>query len=195
MGMAEPTTLLEAERFFADPDQALDFVVKMRWPDGVTCPRCDCREVGFISTRRVWRCKGCKKDFSAKVGTILEDSPIGFGKWLPAIWLICSSKNEISSYELARDLGVTQKTAWFMLHRIRMAMQAESWDKLTGEVEVDETYIGGKSRKMHKKADPRRHRRRGKGRGHGPPGAQQAVPILAGSREEGLQSQPGLVTG
>ncbi len=107
-------------------------------------------EHSFLSTRGIWKCKGCEKQFSVKLGTIFEDSPLGLDKWLPAVWLTANSKNGISSHELGRALGVTQKSAWFMLHRIRLAMQTGSFDKLNGEVEVDETYIGGKARNMHK---------------------------------------------
>ena len=145
-----PETLLEAVRYFTDKDAALAFVVALRWPDGVTCPDCDHKEVSFLSTRRIWKCLSCKRQFSVKRGSIFEDSPIGLEKWLPALWLIVNCKNGISSYELARDLKVTQKTAWFMLHRIRLAMQAKSFNKLGGEIEIDETYIGGKARNMHK---------------------------------------------
>jgi transposase-like protein len=147
--MSEPTTLLEAIQHFSDPGRAHDFVVRMRWPDGVSCPHCNSTEVGFVQTRCIWNCKGCKKQFSAKVGTIFEDSPIGLGQWLPAIWLICNAKNGISSYEISRGLGVTQKTAWFMLHRIALAMQTESFQMIDGETQVDETIIGGKARFMH----------------------------------------------
>ena len=146
-----PETLHMAILYFSDPDRALEFLVRFRWPDGkATCPRCESKENSFISTRRIWKCKGCKKQFSAKSGTIMEDSPIGLDKWLPAIWMLCGCKNGISSYEIHRDLGVSQKTAWFMLHRIREAMQDKASNKLGGEVEVDETFIGGKARNMHK---------------------------------------------
>jgi transposase-like protein len=145
-----PETLLEAVQYFADKDVALAFVAGLRWPGGVTCPRCESKEVTFLKTRRLWKCRGCQKQFSAKVGTIFEDSPIGLEKWLPAMWMVANCKNGISSYELARALGVTQKTAWFMLHRLRLAMQAKSFDKFKGEVEVDETYIGGRVTNMHK---------------------------------------------
>lgn len=145
-----PKSLLEAVRYFSDLDVANGYVAKLRWPDGPVCPRCDGREHSFISTRRLWKCKTCKRQFSVKLGTIFEDSPLGLDKWLPAIWLAANSKNGISSHELARALGVTQKSAWFMLHRIRLAMQRGSLDKLSGVVEVDETYIGGKARNMHR---------------------------------------------
>jgi transposase-like protein len=150
--VAEPTNLLEAIRYFSDPDLAFDFVLKLRWADGnVTCPRCGHGETSFISTRRIWKCKGCKRQFSLKVGTIFEDSPLGFDKWLPAIWLIANSKNSISSHELARSLGVTQKSAWFMLHRIRDAMKTGTFQKMSGITEVDDTFIGGLAKNMHRK--------------------------------------------
>jgi transposase-like protein len=149
-----PKTLLQAVRFFADPENCRRFMVGMRWPDGVTCPRCGSQEVAYLENARVWKCRG-KHDaqkFSAKVGTIMEDSPIGLDKWLPAIWLIVNCKNGVSSYEVHRALGVTQKTAWFLLHRIRLAMQDEGGGKLGGAgktVEADETWIGGKARGMN----------------------------------------------
>jgi transposase-like protein len=145
-----PETLLEAVTFFSDKDVSLSFVARLRWPDGISCPYCQAPEPSFLSTRRIWKCKGCKKQFSAKVGTIFEDSPIPLEKWLPAMWFVVNCKNGISSYELARALGVTQKTAWFMAHRIRLAVQTGTFGKLSGEVEVDETFIGGKARFMHK---------------------------------------------
>src|SRR6266849_3481065 len=145
-----PETLLEAVKFFADQDVSLAFVAKLRWPNGVTCPRCAAGETSFLSTRRIWKCKGCKKQFSAKVGTIFEDSPLGLDKWLPALWMVVNAKNGVSSCELARSLGVTQKTGWFMLHRIRLAMQDGSIEKMKGRVEADETFIGGLARNMHK---------------------------------------------
>jgi len=149
----EPRNLVEAIRYFSDPDRAFDFVLKLRWADGnVTCPRCEHAEVSFLSTRRIWKCKGCKKQFSLKVGTIFEDSPLGWDKWLPAVWLIANSKNSISSHELARSLGVTQKSAWFMLHRIRDAMTTGTFQKMSGITEVDDTFIGGLAKNMHRKA-------------------------------------------
>jgi transposase-like protein len=147
---AAPETLLEAVRYFSDPAVCLAFVAAIRWPDGVVCPRCSEREVSFLSTRRLWKCKGCKKQFSVKVGTIFEDSPLGLDKWLPALWMVVNCKNGISSYELARAAGVTQKSAWFMNHRIRLALQNGSFDTMDGEVEADETFIGGAARFMHK---------------------------------------------
>src|SRR6202023_394854 len=128
---ASPASLLEAVTFFAYPDTSLAFVARLRWPDGVVkCPRCEAAEPFFLSTRRIWKCRACKKQFSAKVGTIFEDSPIALEKWLPAMWFVVNCKNGISSYELARALGVTQKTAWFMAHRIRLAVQTGTFGKL-----------------------------------------------------------------
>jgi transposase-like protein len=151
--MNEPKTLLDAVRYFSDADRALEFMATLRWPDGnVVCPNCDSTEVRFISTRRLWECKSkhAKRQFSIKVGTIFEDSPLGLDKWLPAVWMIANDKNGISSAELARAVGVTQKSAWFMLHRIRLAMQTGTFRRLSGEVEADETFIGGKAQFMHK---------------------------------------------
>jgi transposase-like protein len=147
-----PQTLLAAVNYFSDPSVALGFLVWLRWPDGVVCPHCSSREVAFMEKRRVWQCriKPCRKQFSAKVGTIFEDSPIALEKWLPCVWLIANAKNGSSSYEVGRALGVTQKTAWFMLHRIRLAMQTPTFGQFGGSVEVDETYIGGAARFMHK---------------------------------------------
>lgn len=148
---AVPTTLLEAIRYFSDLDVCTEYVAGLRWPDGPVCPKCGGAEYSYLTTRRLWKCKACKKQYSVKVGTIFEDSPLGLDKWLPAVWLAANSKNGISSHELARALGITQKSAWFMLHRIRLAMQRGSIDKLSGEVEADETYIGGAARFMHAK--------------------------------------------
>lgn len=147
---ALPKTLVDAIRYFADPDVCLSFVANLRWPRGPVCPQCGGVEPSFLKTRRLWKCRACKKQFSVKVGTIFEDSPIGLDKWLPALWMVVNCKNGISSYEIARALGVTQKTSWFMGHRIRLAMQTGTFKKLSGEVEVDETFIGGKARFMHK---------------------------------------------
>src|SRR6266516_4884856 len=150
-----PNSLYEAIHYFADKDVALTFLVSLRWPNGVTCPACDARNPGFLKTRRIWKCRDCGRQFSVKLGTIFEDSPIGLDKWLPALWMLANSKNGISSYELARALGVTQKTGWFMLHRIRLSMQTKTFVKMRGEVEADETFIGGKRANMHKKKQAR----------------------------------------
>jgi transposase-like protein len=147
-----PETLQQAIRFFTDPDVCLAAAIQLRWGGGpVACPTCDSTKVHFIATRRIWRCsqQHPRRQFSVKVGTIMEDSPIGLDKWMTAIWLLANAKNGISSYELHRSIGVTQKTAWFLLHRIRLAMQAGTFGKLSGDVEADETYIGGKARNMH----------------------------------------------
>lgn len=148
----EPKTLQEAVLYFGNPDNCHEYVVSRRWPNGVTCPTCGRSDVGYLANQRRWQCKGKhpKRQFSAKVGTIFEDSALGLDKWLVAVWMIANCKNGISSYEIARSLGITQKSAWHMLHRIRLAMQAGSYSRLAGEVEVDETFIGGRARFMHK---------------------------------------------
>lgn len=146
-----PETLQECMRYFADDSNALGFMKSIRWPDGVVkCPHCQSEDVAFMPARKVWRCRKDNKQFSIKVGTIMEDSPISLDKWLCAFWLIVNAKNGISSYELMRALGLTQKSAWFLLHRIRLAMQQGSFDKFKGRVEADETFIGAKARNMHK---------------------------------------------
>ena len=139
-------------RYFSDIDVCIEFIAAMRWVDGAVCPHCESANVGFLKTRRIWKCRGCRKQFSIKTGTIFEESPIALDKWLMAIWLVVNCKNGISSYEIARDLKVTQKSAWFMLHRIRLALKNGSWAKLGncgGPVEIDETFIGGKPKNMH----------------------------------------------
>jgi transposase-like protein len=154
--MRDIKTLQQAVIYFADQDNCLAYLVEQRWPDGiVVCPTCGRNDVVFLKNQRKWQCKSVhpKRQFSIKVGTIFEDSPISLDKWLCAIWMIANCKNGISSYEVHRALGVTQKTAWFMLHRIRLAMQSGSFVKMGGNggaVEVDETYIGGKARNMHR---------------------------------------------
>ena len=159
--METPTTLSQAIEFFADPDNALRYLAAKRWPDGITCPYCEAKEPMFLSTRTVWKCRKCRKQFSVKVGTIFEDSPLPLGKWLIAMWLISNCKNGVSSYEIARDLGITQKSAWFMLQRIRKVLQDTKTGKVGGHVEVDETFIGGKARNMH--SAKRRERIKGRG--------------------------------
>jgi transposase-like protein len=159
--MKKPRTLQQAILHFANPDNCLKFMVERRWPKGVECPTCGSKEVRFISTRRMWECKAdhARKQFSVKVGTIFEDSALPLDKWLIAIWMVANCKNGVSSYDVGRALGVTQKSAWFMLHRIRLAMQNRSILKLGGrgtEIEVDETFIGGAARNMHRD----KHRRR-----------------------------------
>ena len=149
-------TLQQAIQHFTDAENCRKFMVFVRWPDGVPkCPYCGATKLTWLAKANVYRCYGehKKQKFSLKVGTVFEDSPIGLGKWLPAMWLLCNAKNGISSYELHRALGVTQKTAWFMLHRIRLAMETQSFMRIGGTdggpVEVDETFIGGKPKNMH----------------------------------------------
>jgi transposase-like protein len=155
--MKDPKTLQDAIICFADADNCLEYMAAHRWPSGVVCPTCGRTDVTFLKTQRKWQCKSAhaKRQFTAKVGTVFEDSPLGLEKWLPAVWMVANSKNGISSYELHRALGVTQKTAWFMLHRIRKAMANGSLLKMGGSqgggpVEVDETFVGGKTKNMHR---------------------------------------------
>ena len=143
MEQKAPKTLQQAIQHFSNPDVCIQFFVELRWPDGVTCPTCGSKEVSYISTRRIWKCKH-KHDhqqFSIKVGTIFEDSPIGLDKWLAAMWLLCSCKNGVSSWEIHRAIKITQKSAWFMMHRIRLAFHRGTIEKMTGECEADETFI------------------------------------------------------
>ena len=156
-----PRTLIEAIRHFSDPDVCVAFVASLRWPDGPVCPKCEGTEHSYLTTRRLWKCKACKRQFSVKVGTIFEDSPIPLDKWLAAIWLIANSKNGISSHELGRSVGLTQKSAWFVLHRVRLAMRTGSFAKFSGEIEVDETFVGGLSKNMH--LDVRARKIKGRG--------------------------------
>ncbi len=151
--MSEHATLRDAILYFADFEHCRQFMVELRWPDGkVKCPQCGSDKTCYLAKNRVWKCYAThpKPRFSLKTGTIFEDSPIPLEKWLPAVWMLLNCKNGISSWELHRALGVTQKTAWFMLHRIRLAAQSKTFNKLGGEVEVDETFIGGKARNMHR---------------------------------------------
>src|SRR5437764_766329 len=152
--MKPPTTLQQAIVYFADHDNCRCFLTELRWPDGkVTCPQCGSDHVVYLEKARVWKCysKHPKAKFSLKTGTIFEDSPLSLDKWLVALWLIVNCKNGISSCEIARDLGITQKSAWFMAHRLRLALSQGSLgkNKLSGHVEADETFIGGKARNMH----------------------------------------------
>lgn len=149
--MDVPTTLLEAVRHYSDPDNCEAAMRRARWPDGrPNCPECGSANIGEIKTIRVLRCRDCRRKIYTKKGTIFEDSPLGLDKWLVAVWAIANCKNGISSHELARALGVTQKTAWFMLHRIRVAMEIDGGDKFDGPTEADTTYVGGRAENMHK---------------------------------------------
>jgi transposase-like protein len=154
--MKEPKTLQDAIVYFSDPDRAFEYAVRLRWLGGnVTCPRCNQAKHSFIKTRKLWFCYVCKKQFTVKVGTVMEDSPIGLDKWMTAFWMVCNCKNGISSYELAKDLGIRQQTAWFMLHRIREAMKGSTMFKMGGgegggPIEVDEAFIGPNPQKMHR---------------------------------------------
>lgn len=145
-----PNSLLEAITYYSDEQNCFETMVALRWPTGVCCPRCGDTDTTLFKTRPLFKCNGCKKQFTVKVGTIFEDSPLPLSKWLPAVWLLGGAKNGISSCELARALDVQQRTAWFMLHRIRHAMQTGSFEKMSGTVEADETFIGGKAKNMHK---------------------------------------------
>src|SRR5712692_3632668 len=150
-----PQNLTDAIRYFSDEDRCIAYMVSRRWPDGIVkCPICGTANIHYLANQRRWKCSQThdRRQFSVKVGTIFEDSPLSLTKWLPAVWLIGNCKNGISSCELARDLDVTQKTAWFMLHRIRRAMARGSFEKFggSGPVEADETMIGGLARFMHK---------------------------------------------
>ena len=165
-----PETLQDAITYFADTKRALDFMVALRWSDGVVrCNCCESSEVLFMAKACRWKCRGCRGQFSVKVGTIFEDSPLSLSKWIPALWVIVNAKNGVSSCELARSLGVTQKTAWFMLQRIRLALQSGSVVKVGGTVEVDETFIGGRARTMNAKQRAKRK--------HSGPGAWNLAPV------------------
>ena len=149
--MDTPTTLIEAVRYFSDLDRCEEYMRAMRWRGGKPrCPECDSDNIGEIKTRRLLKCRDCKRQIYTKRGTIFEDSPLGLDKWFVAVWCIANAKNGISSHELARALGVTQKTAWFMLHRIRVAMDIEGGNKFDGTTEADTTYVGGRAENMHK---------------------------------------------
>ena len=148
---SEPQTLQEVILYFSNPVNCREYVVSRRWPDGVTCPRCGSKKVAFLEKYNRWQCgsRHPQRQFTLKTGTIFEDSPLGMDKWLTAMWLVVNCKNGVSSYEIHRGIGVTQKTAWFMDHRIRLALRTGSLEKATGHVEADETFIGGKARNMH----------------------------------------------
>jgi transposase-like protein len=153
--METPKTLQQAIVYFSDADRAFEYAVNFRWPNGlVSCPRCGSEKHSFVKTRKIWHCKGCKKQFTLKVGTIFEDSPISLDKWMMAMWMLANCKNGVSSYEIMRSIGVTQKTAWFMLQRIRKAMETNAYDGPLGggvaPVEVDESFVGGEPKNWHK---------------------------------------------
>lgn len=154
--------LMDAIRYFSDPMTCLDAVAHAKWPKGESiCPRCGEKRTSFIKSRRLWTCLACRKQFSVKVGTIFEDSAIGLDKWLVAMWMLANCKNGVSSYEISRTIKVTQRTAWFMLHRIRYAQHHGSIDRMSGSVEADETFVGGKARNIH--ADRRAEHIHGRG--------------------------------
>ena len=187
-----PESLLEAVAYFADEDRAHDFFVNMRWPDGVQCAHCQSENVGGLvksqtksgTVRRVWNCKACRKQFTVKIGTVFADSPLPLSKWLPALWLVVNAKNGISSCEIARALKITQKSAWFMGHRLRTAIQRGGGIvRSNGVFECDESFIGGLARNMH--ADKRRE----KIKGTGPSGKSIVMGLLARHGEKMPVSQ------
>lgn len=152
--MEKPKTLQQAIKHFSDEQVCIDAIAAMRWPNGPACPACEHKEHYYLRTQKRWKCKACGRQFSVKLGTIFEDSPIGLDKWLVAIWMLANCRNGVSSYEIHRALGVTQKSAWFMLHRIRLALQGDLSGKIGGQgnpVEADETFVGGKVKNMHEK--------------------------------------------
>jgi transposase-like protein len=193
-----PKTLLEAVNFFADYENCEKFMVRIRWSDGVVkCPTCGSDKLTYLANARLWKCyeKHARPKFSLKVGTLFEDSPLPLSKWLPVVWMIANCKNGISSYEVARALGVTQKSAWFMLHRVRKAMHSQSFVKLDGEVEVDETFIGGKARNMHQAKRQENIHGRGAGddktaeMGFRKRGGEVRVEVLPNRRKNTLQAR------
>jgi transposase-like protein len=172
VNLNENSGLMEAIRYFSDPMVCLEAVSKVKWSNGPECPRCSNKRLSFIKTRLMWTCLECRKQFSVKVGTIFEDSAVGLDKWLTAMWMLGNCKNGVSSYEIARSLQVTQKTAWFMLQRIRHAMHHGTINKMSGTIEADETFIGGAARNMH------RSKRESKIHGRGPLGKQIVFGLL-----------------
>lgn len=181
-----PQTLLGAVKYFSDADTCFRFLVNLRWKEGVTCPHCaasgvTCKDVAFHEgKRKLWRCMGCKKQFSVKVGTIFEGSPLGLDKWFMTYWLLANAKNGVSSCEVARAIGVTQKTAWFMLHRIRYTLAPETLEKFRGVVEADETYIGGLEKNKHKN----KHKDKKLNKGRGAVGKTAVMGLLERGGEE-----------
>lgn len=187
----EPRTLMEAVRYFADPDVALKHMVELRWPNGVACPTCGRTDVRYLATRRLWQCKAqhARRQFSAKVGTIFEDSALPLDKWFVAIWMVANCKNGISSYEMARALGITQKSAWHMNHRIRLAMKLGTIEKMDGECEADESFLGGDAKNMHQ------DRRERLNVGRGTPSKTAVFGILQRSRASKLSRVRAAVIG
>ena len=197
----EPTSLQEAIEYFSNPDNCREYVVARRWANGVTCPTCGCADVIFLANQNRWQCrnKHSKRQFSLKTGTIYEDSPLGLDKWLVATWLVSNCKNGVSSCEVGRALKITQKTAWFMDHRIRFSLGVGPGNKLSGQVEADETYIGGKARNMH--ADKRAEKITGTGgkdkaavmgileRGPKSVGSKVRVKVIENAKKKTLQSE------
>jgi transposase-like protein len=150
--MDSPKTLLEAIQWFSNEQVCIDAVAAMRWPQGVVCAACGADEPYYLKAAKRWKCRECRGQFSVKVNSIFEDSPISLTKWLPALWLLVNCKNGVSSYEIARDLAITQKSAWFVLHRLRLALRARDFGLKLGDggpVEMDETFVGGKIKNMH----------------------------------------------
>src|ERR1035437_3656282 len=158
-----PTTLLEATRYFADEQRCIDVVAYLRWPEGKpVCPKCNAEETErkhyWLATQKRWKCYSCRKQFSVKVNSLFEDSPLSLDKWLIALWMLCNCKNGVSSHEIARELGIAQKSAWHLLHRLRSALQSPEEGKLGDGgkiVEMDETFIGGKVKNMHQSKRPK----------------------------------------
>src|SRR6202167_4945516 len=153
--MDTPKTLQSAIKHYSDEQVCIDAVAKMRWPNGPECPACGHKDHYYLKTQKRWKCKECYKQFTVKLGTVFEDSPLSLTKWLPALWMLCNNRNGISSWELHRALGVSQKTAWFMLQRLRLALKTEAFvfkmgTKEGGGCEVDETFVGGKLKNMHR---------------------------------------------
>src|SRR5437016_3476646 len=184
----EPKTLQEAIIYYSDLDRCIDYLALKRWPDGkAVCPVCGGKNVHYLAARRLWKCSNrhYKRQFSIKVGSVMDDSPIGLDKWLAAMWMLAGDKNGVSSYEIHRGLGITQKSAWFLMHRIRLAMQGGGiFTKFSGEVEVDETFIGGKARNMHMDVKKRRIT------GSGPTDKTAVMGILErGNKEKGIPSK------
>jgi transposase-like protein len=151
--MSQPKTLEQAAQYFSDEQVCIDTVAKMRWPEGPECPACGHKEHYYLKTQKRWKCKECYKQFTVKLGTIFEDSPIGLDKWLIALWMLVNCRNGVSSYEVGRTIGITQKSAWFVLHRLRLALKNSSLLKLGSEggpVKADETFVGPNPLRMHK---------------------------------------------